>query len=159
MLLFLTTNMAAVTSRANKQYLDHRWDTELAKRAHWRLRLEIRHLPLSSATARACLRINWIIFASIEFNPWSSFFFQDFITTFDWHCFLSSVATDGNDGHELKLEKAGPTFSSFNAMIAKITKVSAPCTKFVWYFLQNSTGGFCVWWKVLSNVVWFSPLE
>ena len=38
------------------------------------------------------------------------------------YCFLSSVATDGNDGHELKLEKVGPTFSRFNAMPAKLTK-------------------------------------
>ena len=65
MLLFLTTNMAAVTSRAKP--LDHRWDTELATRAHWRLRLEIRHLPLSSARARACLRINWIQTIMVQF--------------------------------------------------------------------------------------------
>ena len=40
------------------------------------------------------------------------------------NCFLSSVATDGEDGHGLKLEKGGPTFSSFNAMPAKITMVT-----------------------------------
>ena len=38
-------------------------------------------------------------------------------------------------------------------MLAKITKVSAPCMKFAKYFLHISTGGFCVWLKVLSNVV------
>ena len=32
-----------------------------------------------------------------------------------WNCFLSFVAMDGNDGHGLKREKVGPTFSSFNA--------------------------------------------
>ena len=35
---------------------------------------------------------------------------------------MSSVATDGNDGHGLKLEKVGPTFSRLNAMPAKLTK-------------------------------------
>ena len=34
-----------------------------------------------------------------------------------WHsqCFLSLVAMDGKDGNGLKLEKVGPTFSSFDA--------------------------------------------
>ena len=36
-----------------------------------------------------------------------------------WNCFLSSVATDDKDGHRLKLEKIGPTFSNFNAMPAE----------------------------------------
>ena len=35
---------------------------------------------------------------------------------------LSSVAMDGKHGHGLKLEKAGPLFSSFNAMPAKIAQ-------------------------------------
>ena len=38
------------------------------------------------------------------------------------NCFLSSVATDGKDGNGLKLEKIGPIFSSFDAMLSKITK-------------------------------------
>ena len=38
------------------------------------------------------------------------------------NCFLSSIATDGKDGLGLKLEKVGPTFSSFNAVAAKLTK-------------------------------------
>ena len=38
------------------------------------------------------------------------------------NCFLSSDATDGKDEHGLKVEKVGPTFSSFNAMPAKLTK-------------------------------------
>ena len=29
---------------------------------------------------------------------------------------------DGEDGHGFKLEKVGPTFSSFNGMPAKITE-------------------------------------
>ena len=33
-----------------------------------------------------------------------------------WNCFLSSVATDGKDGHGLKLEKVGPAFSCFNTL-------------------------------------------
>ena len=37
------------------------------------------------------------------------------------NCFLSSVATDGQDEHGLKLEKGGPTLKSFNVMPAKIT--------------------------------------
>ena len=36
--------------------------------------------------------------------------------------FPVAVSTDGKDGDGLKLEKVGPTFSSFNAMPAKITK-------------------------------------
>ena len=39
-----------------------------------------------------------------------------------WNCFLSSHTTDGKDGLGLKLEIAGPTFSSFNAMPAKTNK-------------------------------------
>ena len=39
-----------------------------------------------------------------------------------WSCLLSSVVTDGKDGHGLTLEQVGPTFSSFNAMRTKITK-------------------------------------
>ena len=37
-------------------------------------------------------------------------------------CFLSSVAMDGKHGHGLKLEKAGPLFSSFNVIPAKIAQ-------------------------------------
>ena len=47
-----------------------------------------------------------------------------------WNCFLLSVATDGKDGHGLKLENwkaVWPTFSSFNAMPAKSTK------KLLWF--------------------------
>ena len=36
-------------------------------------------------------------------------------------CFLSSFTTNGEDRHELKLEKIGPNFSSCSAMLAKIT--------------------------------------
>ena len=43
------------------------------------------------------------------------------------NCFLSSVATDGKDGHGLKLEKVRPTFSSFNVMPAKIIKKIMLC--------------------------------
>ena len=38
------------------------------------------------------------------------------------NCFLSYVGTDGKDGYGFKLEKIGPTFPSFSAMTAKITK-------------------------------------
>ena len=40
----------------------------------------------------------------------------------DQFCYLRQryiVTTDGKDGHGLKLEKVGPTFSSFNSMPAK----------------------------------------
>ena len=37
------------------------------------------------------------------------------------NCFLSSVAKDGKDGDGLRLETVGPTFSSFNAISAKLT--------------------------------------
>ena len=53
------------------------------------------------------------------------------------------------DEHELKLEKTGPTFSSSNAMPAKMTKnYFGQCfvTHFsVWYFLHNLTGVFSVY--------------
>lgn len=41
------------------------------------------------------------------------------------HCifFLSSVFTDGKEGHAMKLEKFWLTFSSFNAMLTKIEKI------------------------------------
>ena len=39
------------------------------------------------------------------------------------NCLVSSVFTDGKDGHGLKLGKFGPTYSSFNAMPAEITKI------------------------------------
>ena len=43
---------------------------------------------------------------------------------------MLSFATDQKDGYGLKLEKIGPTFSSFNNMPAKLTPrnvmVSAP---------------------------------
>ena len=35
---------------------------------------------------------------------------------------MSPGATDGKDGYRLKLENVGLTFSSFNAMPAKLTK-------------------------------------
>ena len=36
------------------------------------------------------------------------------------NCFLLSVATDGRDGHGLKLEEVGPTFSSFTVKLTKL---------------------------------------
>ena len=44
---------------------------------------------------------------------------------------MSSVATDGVDGQSLKLEKIGPTFSSFNVMPQKVTKI------LLWSVLPN----------------------
>ena len=41
----------------------------------------------------------------------------------DWNCFLPSVTIDGKDGHDWNLKKKNePTFSSFNAMPAKMTQ-------------------------------------
>ena len=37
-----------------------------------------------------------------------------------WNCLLSPVSTDGKDGYGLRLEKVGPTFSSFITMPEKI---------------------------------------
>ena len=37
-----------------------------------------------------------------------------------WNCLLSTVSTDGKDGHGLRLQKGGPTFSSCIAMPEKI---------------------------------------
>ena len=39
-----------------------------------------------------------------------------------WNCLLSTVSTDGKDGHGLRLQKGGPTFSSCIAMPEKIVK-------------------------------------
>ena len=57
--------------------------------------------------------------------------------------------------HGLKFEKVGSTFSSFNAMLAKIAQ------KLLWLvflgknlfdiFFINSTGVFCVWEKAPRN--------
>ena len=66
-----------------------------------------------------------------------------------WNFYLSSVSTDGKDGHGLKLEKFGPTFSSFEAMAAKITRNVFSLVLSDLYFLPNSTGAFCVWVKAL----------
>ena len=53
-----------------------------------------------------------------------------FKTICELSLFLSSVATNGKDGYELKLGKFGPTFSNFHATPAKSTNkiimVSAP---------------------------------
>ena len=38
------------------------------------------------------------------------------------NCFVWAVVTDGKDWHGLNLEKLEPTFSSFNALPAKLTK-------------------------------------
>lgn len=38
------------------------------------------------------------------------------------NCFKSSFAMDGKNGRRLKLENGGPTFLSFNAILAKITQ-------------------------------------
>ena len=44
---------------------------------------------------------------------------------------MPTVATDGKDGNGLKLEKIGPLFSSFDAVISKITK------KILWLALPD----------------------
>ena len=58
------------------------------------------------------------------------------------------IVTDGKDGNGLKRENAGRTFPRFDAMPAKITKNDdfyGQCSG-----MNNSTGAFCVWLKVLS---------
>ena len=45
---------------------------------------------------------------------------------------MSSFATDGKDGHELKLEKVGPTFSSFS----QICRQKSPKKK-LWLVLPD----------------------
>ena len=48
-------------------------------------------------------------------------------------CFLSPLSINDKDGHGLKLEKLGPTFSMFNPMIAEMSPknimVCAPCRR------------------------------
>ena len=71
------------------------------------------------------------VFALLEFKKVMAqiWFFWDLYK--HWNYFLSSVATEEKDGYELKLEKIGLTFSSFNGMPVKVTPpknivVSAP---------------------------------
>ena len=54
---------------------------------------------------------NWI------FKKWSSFVI--YIQPLKLFRFLLSVATDDKDGHGLKLEEVGPTFSSFTLKLTK----------------------------------------
>ena len=77
----------------------------------------------------------------------------------DWDGFLSPVAINDKDGHGLKLEKLGPTFSIFNHMTAEMPPkniiVCAPwrncrldtCI----YFIQCNSTGQTFGVKALSN--------
>ena len=53
-----------------------------------------------------------------------------------WNCFLSSVVTDRNDRHELKLENVGPIFLSLNDMLQKSLKITTevPFLSMNWCF-------------------------
>ena len=63
-----------------------------------------------------------VFFASTEFwKKLSGFIISNPYLGTDRNYFLCSVAKDGKN-HGLTLEKVGPTFSSFNATPAKITK-------------------------------------
>ena len=86
------------------------------------------------------------------------------ITFRHWNCFLLSVAMDGKDENGLKLENIGPNFSSCNAnlnLLAKLTPLPATkkniycgwhsLIKFVCYLLHNSAGAFCVGVKVIKR--------
>lgn len=59
-----------------------------------------------------------------------------------WECFPLSVATDGKDGHLLKLEKVGLTFSKFTDIPHQnaINIVSAPW----WNLLYTLFITFCM---------------
>lgn len=99
--------------------------------------------------SKMCLGINWILNIWSRFIAWISedyfepfsplgnvvtegvkttrcnrlkFRLPDFLFKIifrHWNCYLSSFATDGKDEHGLKNQKLGPTFSSFDAMVAK----------------------------------------
>ena len=99
--------------------------------------------------SKMCLGINWILNIWSRFVAWiSDDYFESFsplsnvvteglktslcnrlkirlpdllskIIFRHWNCYLSSFATDGKDEHGLKNQKFGPTFSSFDAMVAK----------------------------------------
>ena len=60
------------------------------------------------------------------------------------NCFLSSGAKDDKDGHGLKLENVGPTFSTFNAMPVKTTN------KLLWLVLP---GEFFIINIIISNII------
>ena len=70
-----------------------------------------------------------LFFTSIEFqNNGPVLLFK---TVFNhWKCFPLLVATDGKDGHGLKIEEVGPTFSSFTV---KLTKPWTPKIFLEWY--------------------------
>ena len=63
------------------------------------------------------LHINWILK-----NNGPVLLFKTTCILRQWNCFLSFIATDDKDGHGLKLEKVGQTFSSCYAIPAKMTK-------------------------------------
>ena len=61
-------------------------------------------------------------------------------------CFLSFVATAGKDGNELKLDKVGPTFSSFMLSQQNIKKIIMDCSllkHFIRYSPHSLSGTFC----------------
>ena len=60
-----------------------------------------------------------------------------------WNCFPSSVVTDRNDGHGLKLENVGSAFLSFNDMPAKIAENHNRVT-----FLINYVLCFCLFFQI-----------
>ena len=77
-----------------------------------------------------------------------NFFGMNWIPKHNGHCYLRlfrhwnlfSVTTDSRDGCGLKPELVGTTFSSFNAMPAKITeKIFGYCSleTFVWYLFRT----------------------
>ena len=79
------------------------------------------------------------------------------------NCFLSSVAKDGKDGDGLRLETVGPTFSSFNAISAKLTPKNimfhTPWWNLFDYLLHNSTGESSTRWRrFYSGSLLFAPL-
>ena len=76
------------------------------------------------------------VFALLEFKKVMAqiWFFWDLYK--HWNYFLSSVATEEKDGYELKLEKIGLTFSSFNGMPVKVTP-----PKILWLALPD---GICL---------------
>ena len=63
---------------------------------------------------------------------------------------------DGKDENAFKLDKVGPTFSSFNAMLAKLTQKIIMVTDLLWnlfdiFFITLHSGVFCVCVKILRK--------
>ena len=92
----------------------------------WNLRRNLRLMGWSEFTTRLQIKgakphYSLSFFPSIKFPKKIGTVFLFNAIFRHWNVFVWAVATDGKDGHQLKLGKVGATFSSFKTMPAKMT--------------------------------------